>query len=779
MKNVNQSRWTHGEVELWGGIECTVNRVGDVYFDQMERNGHATRLSDLGLFAGLGIRALRYPVLWERVAPHGFDDIDWSWPDERLQRLRELDVRPIVGLTHHGSGPKHTSLIDPSFATGLAEYARRVAERYPYVNAYTPVNEPLTTARFSGLYGFWYPHGRDYRTFARALVTQCRAVILAMRAIREINPSAQLVQTEDLGRTYSTPALWSLAAFHNERRWLSLDLLCGRVNREHSFYEHMLEWGVGEDELEWLVENPCPPDIVGVNHYASSDRFLDHAVDRYDSRAQSTAHDGRVYVDTEAVRACMDCPVGACGILQDVWERYHLPVAITEAHLGSTREEQLRWLKEFWDGAVRVREDGVDVRAVTVWALLGSYDWNVLVTRPGSFYEPGPLDVRGRVPRRTALAGLMRDLSAGRSRDDDPLLAVPGWWRRPDRGVRPELQGRSGSPPPAGPGIDMEDRAFRPLVILGATGTLGHAFARACDVRGIPYHVFTRQQVDLEDARSVDRALHEHRPWAVVNAAGYVRVDEAEHDIETCMRTNAIAPGVLAAACSRHGVQLVCFSSDLVFDGRHEKLLRPYVETDPVSPLNVYGRSKAEMEQRVLDVLPEALVVRTAAFFGPWDKANFVTRTIASLTANERVVAAIDNVVSPTYVVDLVNTTLDLLIDGEHGIWHLTNAGGISWAAFARRIAALTRMPAELIDAVPASTLGQTARRPRYAVLARERAGIMPTLEDALERYVRDSRLEECARRERRRSILGVADRRSRAVEVEPTPEGERVLKVS
>ena len=295
-----------------------------------------------------------------------------------------------------------------------------------------------------------------------------------------------------------------------------------------------------------------------------------------------------------------------------------MPVAITEAHLGSTREEQLRWLKEFWDCAVQLRARGVDVRAVTVWALLGSFDWDVLVTSSGDFYEPGPFDVRGPAPRRTALGRLMRDLSAGRRLDRDPLLALPGWWRRPDRGVRPRIEGRSSSPPPVGSGADMEDSARRPILILGATGTLGRAFARACDVRGIPYHLLGRSALNLEDARSLDRALDRYQPWAVVNAAGYVRVDEAERDRDACMRINSVAPAVLAAACSRHDVRLVCFSSDLVFDGGHESLQRPYVESDPVSPLSVYGRSKAEMETRVLDVLPDALVIRTAAFFGPW-----------------------------------------------------------------------------------------------------------------------------------------------------------------
>lgn len=178
--------------------------------------GTAThRLDDLDRFAELGIRALRYPVLWERTAPDGC--ARFAWADARLGRLRDLGVRPIVGLVHHGSGPPRTSLLDPSFAEGLARFARAVAERYPWVEDYTPVNEPLTTAHFSGLYGHWYPHGRDGRAFVRALLTQCRAIAAAMCAVREINPRARLVQTEDLGRTFSTLLLAYQAQHENHR----------------------------------------------------------------------------------------------------------------------------------------------------------------------------------------------------------------------------------------------------------------------------------------------------------------------------------------------------------------------------------------------------------------------------------------------------------------------------------------------------------------------------------------------------------------------------------
>ena len=90
-------------IELWAGVECTVNRVGDMYFDQLERNGHARRIEDLDRLAELGVRTVRYPALWERIAPDGLAQASFSWTDERLGKLRELGIRPILGLVHTGA----------------------------------------------------------------------------------------------------------------------------------------------------------------------------------------------------------------------------------------------------------------------------------------------------------------------------------------------------------------------------------------------------------------------------------------------------------------------------------------------------------------------------------------------------------------------------------------------------------------------------------------------------------------------------------------------------
>src|SRR4028118_503901 len=132
-------------LELWGGVECTIVRIGDEFRDQSAETGHLHRRGDIDLIADLGVTTVRYPILWEAIAPDSPDDCDWAWTDERLSMLRERGIKVIGGLTHHGSGPKYTELLDPEFPQKLADFAARAAARYPWIEQWTPVNEPLTT----------------------------------------------------------------------------------------------------------------------------------------------------------------------------------------------------------------------------------------------------------------------------------------------------------------------------------------------------------------------------------------------------------------------------------------------------------------------------------------------------------------------------------------------------------------------------------------------------------------------------------------------------------
>ena len=140
-----------------------------------------------------------------------------------------------------------------------------------------------------------------------------------------------------------------------------------------------------------------------------------------------------------------------------------------------------------------------------------------------------------------------------------------------------------------------------------------------------------REDVNIIDEQSIEDIILKYKPWAIINTAGYVKVDEAEKNQEDCFLVNSVAPDKLSKVCAKHGVKFVTFSSDLVFNGQKKN---PYLESDIVSPLNIYGQSKARAEQIVLSNNTDSLIIRTSAFFGPWDQYNFICHALNSLKNN-------------------------------------------------------------------------------------------------------------------------------------------------
>src|SRR5205085_1717703 len=113
------------------------------------------------------------------------------------------------------------------------------------------------------LYGHWYPHRKmDHRGYVRSLFLQCKATILAMKNIRSLNPRARLIQTDDLGKCQATEPLKDQAEFENHRRWISWDMLCGKLGPDHALYEYCLNSGLSVDDLNWLQQNACAPDVI-------------------------------------------------------------------------------------------------------------------------------------------------------------------------------------------------------------------------------------------------------------------------------------------------------------------------------------------------------------------------------------------------------------------------------------------------------------------------------------------------------------------------------------
>lgn len=710
------------QIEIWGGLEGTINRVKDKYHDQSEYSGHYTREGDIDLIASLGIKMLRYPVLWEKHQPTKDAIIDWTFCEKNLTRLKELNVEPIAGLVHHGSGPLHVNFFDGSFEQGVADYARLVAEKFPWLEYYTPVNEPLTTARFCGLYGHWYPHKADNYSFYKILLSELKATVMAMKAIRVINPNAKLIQTEDIAKVYSTPLLTYEADYQNQRRWISYDLLCGRVNNKHPLWNHLIKKvGLTEEELNYFQDNYCVPEVCGFNYYLTSERYLDEDMSKYPEEFHGGNKKHR-YADIHTVLVALKEETGPAVLLREAYEHLKLPIAITECHLHSTREEQMRWFNEMWETVNDLKEEGVDIRALTAWAIFGLHGWNKLVTEPGGTYEPGVFNLSTGSPRPTALAKLIQVLTK-RKVYYHPVLETEGYWKRDTRPVYPANV------------VTMKTRKHthaQPVLILGKTGTLGAAFSQICTERNLHHILLSRTDVDITDRNTVEQIIQEFHPWAIINAAGYVKIDEAELEAEKCFKANTEGAAILAELCAKHPVKLLTFSSDQVFDGVKAE---PYVESDEVSPLNVYGESKAKAEEKILQTNPNTLIVRTSSFFSPWDSFNFVTNTLASLKQNKSVTVANDVYISPTYVPDLVHETLDLLLDNEYGLFHLTNYGKITWADFAKKIAEMAGCDAALVDGKPISQMRLKAKRPYYSVLQSEKGVRLPTIDNALMRY--------------------------------------------
>lgn len=255
-------------------------------------------------------------------------------------------------------------------------------------------------------------------------------------------------------------------------------------------------------------------------------------------------------------------------------------------------------------------------------------------------------------------------------------------------------------------------------VVIGATGQLGTDLVRTFDGSGRLTPLSTRD-VDIRDAAATRSILEALRPTWVLNTAAYNLVDRAEEDGRSAFALNAEAVGSLAAVCQSIGARLVHFSTDYVFDGAKRT---PYLETDSPRPISVYGESKLAGERLALERCERTVIFRVCGLFGlagalGRGKGNFV-ETMVRLAGEGRALRVVsDQVLCPSYTLDLARKVWAVLPKVAHPVYHLTNAGQTSWYNFARRALDLTGVAASL-TAVTAAEYGARARRPAYSVLA-------------------------------------------------------------
>lgn len=303
------------------------------------------------------------------------------------------------------------------------------------------------------------------------------------------------------------------------------------------------------------------------------------------------------------------------------------------------------------------------------------------------------------------------------------------------------------------------------ILLLGAAGQLGRELAVSLAPLG-ELHLATRQgkappglkalSVDLDLPVRLREVVREIRPHLLVNAAAFTAVDRAEDEPETAHQINAVAPGVLAEECLEQGTLLVHYSTDYVFSGESS---RPWRETDPTVPLNIYGHSKLGGEEAIRLVGCPHLILRTGWVYGAHGN-NFLATMLRLARERERLEIVADQTGAPTWTRSLAAATNAVLsrlvespdpgaaLDGRGGTYHLAASGETSWCDYARHIFRLARENG-LIENVPEVTattseaFGARARRPVYSVLDSSRArdvfGItMPSWQDSVARCLAD-----------------------------------------
>lgn len=268
-------------------------------------------------------------------------------------------------------------------------------------------------------------------------------------------------------------------------------------------------------------------------------------------------------------------------------------------------------------------------------------------------------------------------------------------------------------------------------LVLGATGQLGSALVLLIGEGSSVSH----DDVSITDQEALDALLSSRRPELVFNCAAYNAVDRAETESDLAFAVNSEGPANVAMACARHGVRLVHFSTNFVFDGG---LDRPYVETDVPSPLSVYGSSKLEGEQRVLDLLPEALVIRTSAVFGDTGSAikggSFPERIVSRARLGQPLRVVSDQRVNPTYAGDLAPAAIELAQSRLEGVVHVVAAGCAGWDEFARAALSEVGLTAE-VEAILSAELATPAPRPLNGCLESSRVAPLRPWRDALHEW--------------------------------------------
>jgi beta-glucosidase/6-phospho-beta-glucosidase/beta-galactosidase len=342
---------------------------GRIRIDEMQKCGHYTHWrTDFELVRELGISYLRYGVPLHR-SYIGPDHFDWEFADLSFGTLKQYDIVPIADLCHFGVPDWIGDFQNPDFPRLFARYARTFAERYPWIQLYTPVNEMLICALFSAKLGLWNEQGRTDATFVTALKHIVKANVMAMREILEVRPDALFVQSESAEYHHAEePLAIGHAETRNQMRFLSLDLNYGR-RLQSGVYEYLMDNGMTRAEYNFFrahnLRHHC---IMGTDYYYGNEHRI--------SADGSSRTVGDVF--------------GYDEITRQYYDRYRLPVMHTETNYpqGPAGDEAVEWLWRQWANALRIRNSGVPLVGFTWYSLTDQVDWDSALSQDTGTVNP-------------------------------------------------------------------------------------------------------------------------------------------------------------------------------------------------------------------------------------------------------------------------------------------------------------------------------------------------------------------------------------------------------
>ena len=333
--------------------------------DELEKTGHYQRWQeDFQLVKEMDIEFLRYgpPYYSTHIGPGQYN---WAFADDTFARLKELGIAPIVDLCHFGVPDWLDSFQNPDFPQYFAEYALAFAQRYPHLKFYTPVNEIVVAASFSGQYGWWNESLANDKSFVTALKHLCKANVLAMEAISKVQPEVTFIQSESSEYFHpEDPSCCKLADFLNLKRYLSLDLSYAHsIKVPH--YKYLIENGMTDAEYEWFMNNKIRGKcIMGTDYYATNEHIV-HA-------DGSTSAAGEIF--------------GYYVITQQYYTRYRLPVMHTETNIAEPNS--VTWLQKEWANLYRFKQDGFPIVGFTWYGLLDQVDWDTALRQNNGTVNP-------------------------------------------------------------------------------------------------------------------------------------------------------------------------------------------------------------------------------------------------------------------------------------------------------------------------------------------------------------------------------------------------------